>query len=416
MIEIAPRILARVCDEETGRHHPRASPRARRRHPPRRRRDRRCGACRTARLTVETSDRRNARGRPDRGRHRRRARRRAGESRRARRAGRHRGRRPRPHLRSRDLRRRRLHPLSRARTGRCGWRTGATRRSTAPSPAAMPPAATSPTTSRRRSGRSNSTCTSRASAGRSRRPARACAGRWPASATLLFELDGAHIAYALGINAQRDHRHGAPPDRAQSAGRCRRARGRGQTACGDAEGEGVEHRQIATGVPPPALSYAASHPLGEHARSNAQKMDYAMTAPLKTVESTTDVAGLMHDIGRRAKAAARVLALAGTAQKDDALTAMAAAIRAHKAAILAANAAGPGRGQGVRHDAGIPRPAGARRQARRGHGRRPRRGARARRSRRRGDGALDAAERHDHRARAGAARRRRHHLREPART
>jgi glutamate-5-semialdehyde dehydrogenase len=67
-------------------------------------------------------------------------------------------------------------------------------------------------------------------------------------------------------------------------------------------------------------------------------MDYAMIAPLKTVESTTDVAGLMHDIGRRAKAAARVLALAGTAQKDDALTAMAAAIRAHKADILAANA------------------------------------------------------------------------------
>jgi glutamate-5-semialdehyde dehydrogenase len=67
-------------------------------------------------------------------------------------------------------------------------------------------------------------------------------------------------------------------------------------------------------------------------------MDYAMTAPLKTVESTTDVAGLMHDIGRRAKAAARTLALAGTAQKDDALTAMAAAIRTHKAAILAANA------------------------------------------------------------------------------
>jgi glutamate-5-semialdehyde dehydrogenase len=66
-------------------------------------------------------------------------------------------------------------------------------------------------------------------------------------------------------------------------------------------------------------------------------MDYAMTAPLKTVESTTDVAGLMHDIGRRAKAAARVLALAGTAQKDDALTAMAAAIRGNKAAILAAN-------------------------------------------------------------------------------
>jgi glutamate-5-semialdehyde dehydrogenase len=67
-------------------------------------------------------------------------------------------------------------------------------------------------------------------------------------------------------------------------------------------------------------------------------MDYAMTAPLKTVESTPDVAGLMHDIGRRAKAAARVLALAGTAQKDDALTAMAGQIRAHGPKILAANA------------------------------------------------------------------------------
>ena len=63
-----------------------------------------------------------------------------------------------------------------------------------------------------------------------------------------------------------------------------------------------------------------------------------MTAPLKTVDSTTDIAVLMHEIGRRAKAAARVLALASTAHKDDALEAMAAAIRARKADILAANA------------------------------------------------------------------------------
>src|SRR3979490_242354 len=41
-----------------------------------------------------------------------------------------------------------------------------------------------------------------------------------------------------------------------------------------------------------------------------------MTAPLKTVESTSDIAGLMHDIGSRARLAARVLALAGTAQKE----------------------------------------------------------------------------------------------------
>ena len=62
-----------------------------------------------------------------------------------------------------------------------------------------------------------------------------------------------------------------------------------------------------------------------------------MAAPLKTVEGS-DIAGLMHDIGRGAKAAAHALALASAAQKDAALAAMAAAIRARKAAILAANA------------------------------------------------------------------------------
>ncbi len=66
-------------------------------------------------------------------------------------------------------------------------------------------------------------------------------------------------------------------------------------------------------------------------------MDFTMTAPLKTVDSTSDIAGLMHDIGRRAKDAARVLALAGTAQKDQALAAMAGEVRARKPDILAAN-------------------------------------------------------------------------------
>jgi glutamate-5-semialdehyde dehydrogenase len=70
---------------------------------------------------------------------------------------------------------------------------------------------------------------------------------------------------------------------------------------------------------------------------NAQKMDFTMTAPLKTVESTGDLAGLMHDIGCRARAAGRVLALAPTAQKDKALAAMAQAIRARRADLLAAN-------------------------------------------------------------------------------
>jgi glutamate-5-semialdehyde dehydrogenase len=71
-------------------------------------------------------------------------------------------------------------------------------------------------------------------------------------------------------------------------------------------------------------------------------MDYAraasMSAPLKTIESSSDLAGLMHDIGAQAKAAARMLALAPTAQKDEALTAMAEAIRARQGDILAANA------------------------------------------------------------------------------
>jgi glutamate-5-semialdehyde dehydrogenase len=62
-----------------------------------------------------------------------------------------------------------------------------------------------------------------------------------------------------------------------------------------------------------------------------------MAAPLTTVDGS-DIAGLMHDIGRRGRDAARVLALAPTTQKDAALAAMAAAIRAHKGEILAANA------------------------------------------------------------------------------
>jgi glutamate-5-semialdehyde dehydrogenase len=63
-----------------------------------------------------------------------------------------------------------------------------------------------------------------------------------------------------------------------------------------------------------------------------------MTAPLKTIEGTADIAGLMREIGREAKHAARVLALAPAQQKDEALAAMAQAIRAAQNDILAANA------------------------------------------------------------------------------
>ncbi|ESR25327.1 glutamate-5-semialdehyde dehydrogenase [Lutibaculum baratangense] len=51
-----------------------------------------------------------------------------------------------------------------------------------------------------------------------------------------------------------------------------------------------------------------------------------------------DVAALMLDLGRRARAASRVLALAPAPRKNEALHAMAAALRASREAILAANA------------------------------------------------------------------------------
>ena len=62
-----------------------------------------------------------------------------------------------------------------------------------------------------------------------------------------------------------------------------------------------------------------------------------MSAPLKTVESTNDISGLLHEIGQLAKEAARTLALAPTARKDAALSAMAAAIKTHQREIMAAN-------------------------------------------------------------------------------
>jgi len=63
-----------------------------------------------------------------------------------------------------------------------------------------------------------------------------------------------------------------------------------------------------------------------------------MSAPLKSIEGTGDIAALMAGIGREARAAARALALAPTAQKDRALQLMAAAVRAENGKILAANA------------------------------------------------------------------------------
>jgi len=63
-----------------------------------------------------------------------------------------------------------------------------------------------------------------------------------------------------------------------------------------------------------------------------------MSAPLKSIEGSSDIAAAMGEIGRRARAAARALALAPADQKNRALGAMAAAVRAQSSLILAANA------------------------------------------------------------------------------
>jgi glutamate-5-semialdehyde dehydrogenase len=63
-----------------------------------------------------------------------------------------------------------------------------------------------------------------------------------------------------------------------------------------------------------------------------------MTAPLKTIEGSGDVSAVMLEIGRRARAAARDLALATSAAKNAALAAMAEAVRRRESEILAANA------------------------------------------------------------------------------
>jgi glutamate-5-semialdehyde dehydrogenase len=63
-----------------------------------------------------------------------------------------------------------------------------------------------------------------------------------------------------------------------------------------------------------------------------------MTAPLKAIDGNADLPELMNDLAARARAAARVLALASPKQKNHALDAIERAIRAHAAEILAANA------------------------------------------------------------------------------
>jgi glutamate-5-semialdehyde dehydrogenase len=63
-----------------------------------------------------------------------------------------------------------------------------------------------------------------------------------------------------------------------------------------------------------------------------------MSAPLKSIEGTGDIAACLGEIARQARGAARTLALAPTAQKDRALELMAGAVRGQLSSILAANA------------------------------------------------------------------------------
>src|SRR5258708_6127358 len=60
---------------------------------------------------------------------------------------------------------------------------------------------------------------------------------------------------------------------------------------------------------PAAATWAASRDCHEHDRRSAREIDFAMTAPLKTVEASTVVA-VMRETGQRAKSAARALARA----------------------------------------------------------------------------------------------------------
>src|SRR3979411_998514 len=63
-----------------------------------------------------------------------------------------------------------------------------------------------------------------------------------------------------------------------------------------------------------------------------------MSAPLKAIDGNADLPALMNDLAARARAAARVLALASPEQKNQALAAMERAIRANAAQTLADNA------------------------------------------------------------------------------
>src|SRR3982751_6384328 len=62
-----------------------------------------------------------------------------------------------------------------------------------------------------------------------------------------------------------------------------------------------------------------------------------MSAPLRAVERSADLQAMMAELGKSARAAARVLALAPADQKNHALEAMERAVRTNAGFIIAAN-------------------------------------------------------------------------------
>ena len=93
-----------------------------------------------------------------------------------------------------------------------------------------------------------------------------------------------------------------------------------------------------------------------------------MNAPLKAIPSAGNLQAAMGAIGREARAAARQLALAGAAQKNRALAAMAKSIRASRGAILAANAEDVAEAKVSGASPRIPRPIDAHCRFHRSHG------------------------------------------------
>ena len=83
-----------------------------------------------------------------------------------------------------------------------------------------------------------------------------------------------------------------------------------------------------------------------HTLTRARAAPGLNAAEAESIESRRDLAAVMADMGRRARAAARWLALASTAQKDAALRAMAASVRSGAEDILLANAEDVAEAQG----------------------------------------------------------------------